>query len=171
MKHFKQRQIFKHILYVLLFLLLYVLQITPRLFEIGQVKPYLLIGFAVALAMFEGEFVGGIYGAFAGLLCDVAAFSLFGFNGLLLCACCIGVGLLSSYIMQPHFVNGFLFTGVTTFFIRTLQFFFTYGIYSYDGMYSIYAKQVLFTSLYTLLLSPLFYLMARQMDKRFNTLY
>ena len=56
-------------MYGAIFVFLYVLQCTPGFLEIMEVKPILLIPAAITLAMFEGEFIGGLYGAFAGLLC------------------------------------------------------------------------------------------------------
>lgn len=155
-------------LYVVLFLLLYVIQITPRLLEFFSAKPFPLIAMAVIIAMFEGEFVGGIYGAFAGLLCDTAAFSLFGFNGLMLCLLCIGIGLLTTYLMQPHVGNALLFVGLSTASMRSLQFLFTYGIFNYDGIGAIYIRQALLPTVYTVALTLLLFFPLRRMILRFQ---
>ena len=55
----------KYLLYAGLVLLCYILQNTPGFLEIFGVKPFLVIPAVLAIAMFEGEFVGALYGALA----------------------------------------------------------------------------------------------------------
>ena len=50
----------KYCTLTVLFLLIYVLQSTPGLFSVLGVKPVLLIPAAITLAMYEGEFSGGL---------------------------------------------------------------------------------------------------------------
>lgn len=60
----------KYVTYSLLMLVLYVLQSTPQLFSIAGIKPILVFPFAVAVAMFDKQLAGGLFGLFAGILCD-----------------------------------------------------------------------------------------------------
>ena len=74
---------FRYVVYTVIFFLFYVLQNTPSLFSVRGIKPILLIPAAVVFAMYEGEFIGGIFGALAGMLCDMGGFFLFGFDAIL----------------------------------------------------------------------------------------
>ena len=89
----------RYLVYGAIFVLLYVLQCMPGFLEIGGVRPMLLIPAAVTLAMFEGEFGGGLYGALAGLLCGLSSPMLFGFDGMLLLCFCLASGLLVIYLL------------------------------------------------------------------------
>ena len=61
----------KFAIYVLVLLALTVMQNTPGLFAIMNIKPMLAAAMAISVAMFEGELAGGFMGAFAGFCCDL----------------------------------------------------------------------------------------------------
>ena len=44
------------------------LQTTPGLFQLGQAKPLLVLPLCLAVAVFEGEFAGALFGTVGGLL-------------------------------------------------------------------------------------------------------
>ena len=68
--------------------------------------------------MFDKQLAGGLFGLFAGILCDTSSNVLFGFQSILYLVICTAVGLLVVYFMQPSVVNSFNFyrmrTGVQT---------------------------------------------------------
>ena len=64
----KRSQITKWVCYALLMLLCTVLQTLPGLFRLGEAKPLWLLPLALAVAVEEGEFAGGIFGAVCGLM-------------------------------------------------------------------------------------------------------
>ena len=66
-------QIIKWVCYTLLMLLCTVLQTTPGLFQLGDAKPLWLLPLALAVAVEEDEFAGGIFGAVCGLMWDYTA--------------------------------------------------------------------------------------------------
>jgi len=139
----------KHFLYVLLILLLYVLQTTPRLFEIYGVKPMLVIPAAIAIAMHEGELTGGIYGAFAGLLCDMGGFGLFGFNGVVFLLAGVSAGLLIIYMMKCSAANCVLYVLLAMLLRGSVYYMFAFGMWDYEQAWRIYAFQILPTVAYT----------------------
>ena len=84
----KRSQITKWVCYALLMLLCTVLQTLPGLFRLGEAKPLWLLPLALAVAVEEGEFAGGIFGAVCGLMWDYTAgrtAGLLAFELLLLC--------------------------------------------------------------------------------------
>lgn len=154
--------------YVLLLLLLYVLQTTPRLFSVGEVKPVLLVPAAVCIAMFEGELVGGILGALAGLLCDLASFTIFGFNGILVLGCCVAVGLLTTYLMQLKLTNALLLGFAALFLRGLLEFFFYFQMWGFENGHRIFLFSTLPCILYsTVVIIPMYYL-AQRMKRYFD---
>lgn len=157
----------KHIVYTLLLLLLYVVQTTPRLLTLGGVKPLLVVPVAVAIAMYEGEFVGGVYGAVAGILCDTAGGSLFGFNGFFICLFCIAAGLLVIYLLRNNLLGCLLFVGVALLVRGSIEFLFAYGMWGYDNVWKIYACYTLPTVVYSLAVTPLCYWLVRGIHRRF----
>ena len=68
----------KYVTYSLLILVLYVLQSTPQLFSIAGIKPVLVFPFAVAVAMFDKQLAGGLFGLFAGIPVDFISGHLYG---------------------------------------------------------------------------------------------
>lgn len=165
----------KHIVYTLLLLLLYILQTTPGFLAIRGIRPLWVIPAALALAMFEGEFVGGIYGAVAGLLCDVTAVPrqsggslLFGFNGLIVTLFCVTAGLLIIYLFRNNVLGCLLFALVTLLVRGSLEFLFAYGMWGHENVWKIYVCYTLPVVLYTLVVTPVVYWVVRGIFRRFG---
>jgi len=162
-----RQNILKNVLFVFILLFLYVLQSVPGLFVIYGVKPFLTIPAAIAIAMFEGEFAGGVYGAVAGLLCDMGGLLLFGYNGFITAACCIAAGLLIIHLIRCN-IFAFLLFAVFTMMLRgTVEYFFAYGMWNHLDASRIFLSVTLPTALYSVIAGiPLFFLL-RGMHRRF----
>jgi hypothetical protein len=162
-------KIAKHLFYLSVLLLLYVVQTTPRLFAIGGIKPIWVIPAAVVIAMWEGEFVGGLYGALAGLLCDTGSYALFGFNGFLICAACIAVGLLTIYMVRGNLLGCLAFVLAITLVRGSVDFLFAFGIWAskpgYENVWRIFLFQAIPAALYTTAVAPLVYYPLRAVDR------
>ena len=149
--------VMRYIAYFMLFLLLYVVQSTPGLLTVFGAKPNLLLCAAVCLAMFEGEFVGGLYGALAGILLDLSSDGYFGFYALLLCIFCTVVGLMVIYLLRLTVGNAlWLVLGVTAI-CELLRYYFYYHIWGYAGSWHILTEDLLPGCIYTLLVTPLLF--------------
>jgi cell shape-determining protein MreD len=169
MKSTRHIYIYKYAAYAVLLVLLYTLQTVPGLFALHGVKPIWVVPAAIAIAMMEDEFIGGIYGAAAGLLCDLGGFSLFGFKGFFVAIFCICTGLLVIYLMHCNLRGCLLFTFLTLLTIGSLEHFFTLGMHSFDDSWRIYTYSVLPTIGYSLLITPLMYYLIRAMHRWFQT--
>jgi len=156
----------KHLTYGLALLVLYVLQTTPGLFVIFGAKPMLVVPAAIAIAMHEGEFVGGWYGAFAGLLCDMGGNMLFGFSGLLLTFFCVGTGLLVTHLMHSNIWNSILFTFIAMLAMGSLEFLFGYGMWGLPNVWMIYVYRTLPLIAYTTVVAPLLFWLMRGIYRR-----
>ncbi len=159
--------VLKYTLYALILLLLYVLQSTPGLFAIGGVKPNLLIPAVVMIAMREGEFIGGIYGAFAGLFCDLGMLVLFGFNGIIFLVCAVAVGLLCIYLVRKTLLNAVWLTAAVAALQQLLYYFFSYGIWNYENTQILLLHRIIPSILYTAALAPLYYWFWKGLCRRF----
>lgn len=163
-------RVIKHVLYVLMTLILYVLQTVPGLFEAWGVKPILAVSAAISIAMFEGEFTGGIYGALAGLLCDTGGFSLFGFNGFFVCVCCIAAGLLVTHLMRCNLLSCLLFVLVAMFLRGSIEYIFAFGMWRYPNAIMIYLRDTLPTVAYSTIAAIPVYGIFRSIRRRFSLL-
>ena len=168
MNNTRHVHIIKYTVYAVLLLILYTLQTVPGLFAISGVKPIWVVPAAIAIAMMEGEFVGGIYGAAAGLLCDLGGFSLFGFKGFLVCLFSVGAGLLVIYLMHLSLRGCLLFTFLTLLTTGSLEHFFTLRMHGFADAWMVYAYSVLPTVGYSLLITPLMYYLVRALHRRFQ---
>ena len=149
----------RYLLYGAVFVFLYVLQCMPGFLEIAGVKPLLLIPAAITLAMFEGEFVGGLYGALAGLLCGLSSSMVFGFDGMLLLCFCVASGLLVIYLLRRTLVTAYLLVGVSVTLRCCLAYFFSYGMWGYEDGSDIFWRSTVWIILYTAVLTPVFFKM------------
>ncbi len=159
MNYTARLNIARHLAYVFILMLFYVLQSIPNFLVIYGVKPIWVIPCAIAIAMQEGEFAGGIYGALAGLLCDTAGFLLFGFNGFIVALCCIIAGLLVIYLMRNNMLTCLMFTLVTMLLRGSIEYFFAYGMWQYENSWRIFTTNTLPTVAYSIVIAaPIFVL-------------
>ena len=160
--------ILKHIIYTILVLVCYILQETPRLLVIGNVRPVLVISVIAAIAMVEGEFAGGLFGLFGGVLCDTAAFHIFGvapiFFLILGCAC----GLLVIYLIQPNAKTAFLLCGGFALIYGVIAHYLIYGIWGYAGANRLLIVKTLPSAVYTALFGMAAFLLVRWIHSRFE---
>lgn len=158
----------KYSVLALLFLLLYMVQTTPGLLRILGVKPILLIPAAVATAMYEEEFIGGIFGLFAGMLCDLGAFSLYGFYSILLLAAGAATGLIVVHWLHRSYRGALLITFVAAAVCGLLRFYFDYGLWHYEGISTLFLEQTLPTIIYTAITAPLFFWLLDVIERFFE---
>ena len=147
----------KYAAYAALMLFLYVLQTTPRLFSILGVRPNLVIPAAVGIAVLEGAFAGGVYGALAGILCDLAGSALFGFSAVILMPACVAAGLLVTYLLRPGMINYVLLLAGVLLTRGLLDFLLNYVMWGYDSVWMVFVYGTLPGIIYSAAVSPLVY--------------
>jgi cell shape-determining protein MreD len=123
--------ILKGLIYALLIISCYILQEIPGLLEVWHVRPVLVIGAFVAIAMTEGEFYGGLYGLLGGILCDTAAFHFFGVASILFLILGTASGLLVIYLIHPRPISALLITAACTFIYSGSAYYLLYGMWDY----------------------------------------
>lgn len=158
----------KHLVYTVLVLICYILQETPRLLAIGNVRPILVISVVTAIAMIEGEFAGGLFGLFGGVLCDTAAFHIFGvapiFFLILGCSC----GLLVIYLIQPNVKTAFLLCGGFALIYGVIAHYLIYGIWGYVGANRLLIFKTFPVAVYTAIFGMVVFLLVRWIHDRFE---
>ena len=86
-------QILKWVCYAVALFVCAALQTTPGLLQLGQAKPLFILPLCLAVAVYEGEFAGALFGAVSGLLWDYTAGRTVGMLALeLLLLCAFGAG-------------------------------------------------------------------------------
>lgn len=157
----------KYTLYAVTMILLYVLQTTPRFLTILDTKPNFVIPAAVCIAMMEGEFIGGLYGALAGVLCDFGGRMLFGFNAIIVMISCVCVGLLFIYLLRRNIINFVLMVTAAMFVRGLLEYLLGYVMWNYEHVWMVLAFMILPMILYTSAVSPLIYYLYRWINGKF----
>ncbi len=158
----------KYTIYCLFMLALYILQTTPGFLSVFGIKPNLVLPVAMAVAVCEGEFPGGIFGAVAGILCDFSAVSLFGFQGAILLACCTAAGLLTVYWLRPTIINFILLLAAALFIHGMLIYLLSFYMWGYEDVILVLTRRILPSIAYTLLLSPFPFLVIHRLHSRFE---
>lgn len=160
--------IIKNVIYTVLVLMCYILQETPRLLVVGNVRPIVVISAVTAIAMNEGEFSGGLFGLFGGVLCDTAAFHIFGvapiFFLTLGCVC----GLLVIYLIQPNVRTAFILSGGFALVYGVVAHYLIYGLWGYAGANRLLFIRTLPCAVYTALWGMVAFVFVRWINERFE---
>lgn len=149
----------KYTVYALCVAALFVLQSIPGMFSIFGVKPNLVAAAAIAIALYEDEFIGGIYGAFCGVLCDFGGFTIFGFNAIIFLISGVACGLLIIYMLRPTWVNYSLLLCGAMLTRGLLDYLLNFLMWGYDDSHTLLLTRVLPSVAYTVAAGPLVYLL------------
>ncbi|MBQ3133991.1 MAG: rod shape-determining protein MreD [Clostridia bacterium] len=141
----------------LLIALFALLQGMPHAFEIAGARPLFLVPLVVGIALFNGPIGGAAAGLAAGLLWDLYATHIYGFNGLLLMIIGCVAGLLIWLLIRNNWLTGSLLAAAAVFTQVLLEWLFCVAFAGADGAWRILWSCMLPNALYTALLSPLFY--------------
>lgn len=163
-----RKNILKHACYFIIIVVVFVAQTTPQFLEVFGIKPFLLLPVVVSLAMFEGEFVGGIYGVIAGLLLDYSTTTYFGFNAMIFMVGCVLVGLLIIHLMQRNYFNSIVFCSSILLVRGILELFFLHIIWGNTGVLILFFGNMVPTALYSICFAPLFFIVFQKISRYFN---
>lgn len=162
----------KYTVYILLLLFAHLLQNSLRIFpEIFGVRPVLLISAVVCIAMYEGEIVGAAIGLFAGALWDTVTVAADGYNALFLMAACAFCGVFLRVFLRNNILTYLWINSLVTviYFATYVIFFITSrGI---DGGFMIFFRYYLPMAVYSLVLTPFWYITVRAINRKFPIAY
>lgn len=162
----------RYAIFAMIIVIAHILQNTLHIFpEILGVRPALLISVAVCIAMFEGEVIGAVAGLFAGALWDTVTVTADGYNALYFVVFCALCGFLLRVFMRNNIITFTIMnTAITLFYFITYDLFFVTarGI---DGGLKLFFTFYLPMAIYSLILTPLWYVIIRAVSRKFSTDY
>ena len=161
-------QIVKWICYALLGLLCAVLQTAPGLFQFGAAKPLWLLPLALAVAVFEGEFAGAVFGAVCGLMWDWLAGRTVGMLALELLLLCFAVSVLVQLYLQVNPGNFAAVSTATALVVLSLDWLFFYYMPGYSWALSRWLTFVLPSAVMTLVPSLVLFSLVRRIYNEFK---
>lgn len=161
-------QIVKWICYALLGLLCAVLQTAPGLFQFGAAKPLWLLPLALAVAVFEGEFAGAVFGAVCGLMWDWLAGRTVGMLALELLLLCFALSVLVQVYLQGSTWNFALISTGTALVVLSLDWLFFYYMPGYSWALSRWLTFVLPSAMMTLVPSLMLFSLVRHIYSAFK---
>ena len=144
-------QILKWGCYVLALFVCAALQTTPGLFQIGEAKPLLILPLCLAVAVFEGEFAGALFGAVCGLLWDYTAGRTVGMLAVELLLLCFAVGVLVQLYLQSALGNFVVIGTAAALLVLSCDWLFFYFMPGYSGAAQRYLWFVLPSTALTIL--------------------
>lgn len=162
----------KYAVYACLLMLAHILQNSLQIFpEILGVRPVLLISVAVCIAMYEGEIAGAAAGLLAGALWDTVTGAADGYNALYLTVACAFCGVVLRIFLRNNILTYIWINSIVTviYFATYVLFFITSrGI---DGGMLLFLKFYLPMAVYSLILTPFWYLIIRWVNRKFPIAY
>ena len=126
-------QILKWVCYAVALFVCAALQTTPGLLQLGQAKPLFILPLCLAVAVYEGEFAGALFGAVSGLLWDYTAGRTVGMLALELLLLCFGVSVLVQLYLQVNPGNFAAVNTITALLVLSLDWLFFYYMPGYAG--------------------------------------
>lgn len=161
-------QILKWVCYVLALFVCAALQTTPGLFRLGQAKPLFILPLCLAVAVYEGEFAGALFGAVCGLLWDYTAGRTVGMLGLELLLLGLAISVLVQLYLQGSTWNFALISMVTAALVLSLDWLFFYYMPGYSWSLDRWLTFVLPSAALTLVPSLVIFWLVRKIHEEFK---
>jgi len=170
MAKYRWIRIAKYATYSILLILLFSMQSAPGLFEVGGIRPMLIIPFVIAVSVFEGEITGAVYALAGGLLCDFTSTMLLGVNAFIFFVFAVITGLLSRYLLRPTIVNGWFFSTLTAILRAAVEYYLMYSMWGYEYAPMMFWKKLFPVAIYTIIITPILFYLIRFIYLKFSRL-
>ena len=154
--------------YSLMLLVAATLQTMPGLFTIGGAKPIFILPLCLAVALFEGEYAGALFGAVCGLLWDYTAGRTVGMLALELLLLCFALSVLVQVYLQGSTWNFALIGTGTALVVLSLDWLFFYYMPGYSWALSRWLTFVLPSAVMTLVPSLVLFSLVRRIYNEFK---
>lgn len=148
---------------------IFLIFISSVLLNVGKgVKPIYFIPLCICICMNEGEYTSAVLGGVCGLIIDQACGkTFFGFSSIIMIAICVGSTIIFRHYLFQNGINVIIFTAFCTFIYQLLDYFFYYAMWDYEGAGYVFSNISIPCILYTVMISPLTYIIVRPIVKRF----
>ncbi len=168
-RHKRSRsQLLKWFCYVLALFVCAALQTTPGLLQLGAAKPLLILPFCLAVAVFEGEFEGALFGTVGGLLWDYTAGRTVGMLALELLLICFAVSVLVQLYLQCAVTNFAAISTAAVMLVLTMDWLFFYYMPGYYGAAERYLLFVLPSAALSVLPAVLVFLLVQHIHEKYK---
>lgn len=165
----KDYKYLRYIAYVIEILVFYIVQRVPNLdWYIARSKPVIIIPIAFAVAVFEGEKAGAIFGLFAGVLLDLGLSGGMGLYSVTMCAGGYLVGHVSRELIGSLFLRFILIVSLALIFVFFTDFLFLYVLKGFGEIQYALRYRYLPRCIYTMVLVPFVYFFNKSIFVRIN---
>lgn len=161
-------QILKWVCYAVALFVCAALQTTPGLLQLGQAKPLFILPLCLAVAVYEGEFAGALFGAVSGLLWDYTAGRTVGMLALELMALSFLLSAVVQLYLQNTPQNFAALAGGAALLVLACDWLFFYYMPGYSGALERLVRFVLPSAVLTLPVSLPIYWAARRISTEFK---
>ncbi|MBQ8574849.1 MAG: hypothetical protein IJ447_02240 [Clostridia bacterium] len=133
-----------------------------------DVHAMLLIPLTICIAMFEREFAGIFFGLFSGVMLDAFSSQSAVFNSLFFTVIGFVAGSLITYLMRNNLLCATIMTSVAAFIYTALLFLVYTDFEAIASPLFTYFRYYFTSALYTVVLTPVYYLLVRAVSKQFK---
>ena len=161
-------QILKWVCYAVALFVCAALQTTPGLLQLGQAKPLFILPLCLAVAVYEGEFAGALFGAVSGLLWDYTAGRTVGMLALEMLLLCFAVGVLVQLYLQSAPGNFAVISAAAALLVLSCDWLFFYRMPGYNGSAQRYLWFVLPSAALTIPASLVEFAIVRHIYNKFK---
>lgn len=150
--------------------LFYIIEFTPGILTFYGAKPMLVLPACILIAVYEGEYTGGIFGFAAGLFCDSCGTGVFGFSALTFMALSVAAGLLTRGFLRRSYINISVLCEFGVFLHALVRFYFRYSLYGFEGLNKFFYVDIMPGVVYSGIFILLFCLAADKIHYYFEPL-
>lgn len=159
--------VIRRVILAALMLVTFIFQSTGGFFPtLAGAHAILLVPLTVCISMFEREFAGMFFGLFAGAMLDSFSSDSIVFNSLSFTVIGFAAGAFITYVMRNNLVCAVMLTAAFTLIYNTLDFIFYYAFSGAENPIKIYFRYFFVSVLYTVIFTPLYYLIVRAITKK-----
>lgn len=158
------RSFLRWFLYAVTLLLFYMFETNPI---IRGFCPLLIIPLATSVAMYEGDLAAGVFGAFCGLMLDMAnGVAVAGFSALWLLCLCPAISLFSRFLVKVNMVSHLVMNAIAAVFMAFMDLVFLHWVW--EGSNSVISLRLVILPAYggAILFSVPVYFLVRLINKK-----
>ena len=168
----RKHKFFSTLFLLLLILLCHLLQNTPHMFPtVFGAHCFLLLPLMVCISMFLHNLSATLMCTFAGVLWDISAAVLDGFNAIFFLLASTGICLLMNYLMRNNFWSAAILSALTILLYVTLHWLCFVILRGVPAGALTYVTYYLPSALYSFLFTSVFYVILRRFMRRLRERY
>ena len=165
----KKQKCIKYICFGALLLLADLLQnVSGLLPEIFSARCFIIIPALILLIIGEEEICAGFIGLFTGMLWDLTSGVHLGFNCIFFAVLCFGISALINRLMRDTFITNMLMCAFSIVLYCLIYWLFFIVIKGVNGGDMTIFTFYLPSAIYTMLITPIAYLILRKIKKKLN---